>query len=76
MPDGVVSKSILERAEKRAMRYCIPPEQRLLPESFLSWVAFDGPISDMRNFEGEGDSSNDENLMASTVKCPKTSCNS
>ena len=37
--DGVVSKSILERAEKRALSldwYCIPPEKRLLPDSILS----------------------------------------
>lgn len=65
--DGVVSKSILERAEKRAMSldwYCVPPEQKIFPESTLSWVALDG-------FEGECDSSNGENLMALTAKCPK-----
>ena len=72
--NGVVSKSILERAEKRALNldwYCIPPEDRLLPDSIFSWVAFDEPISDMGTFEAEGDSSNDENIMASKVKHPK-----
>ena len=40
--DGVVSKSILEKAEKGAASvdwFSVPPEERLLDDSFLSWVA-------------------------------------
>ena len=40
--DGVVSKSILEKAEKGAANvdwFCIPPEERIVDDSILSWVA-------------------------------------
>ena len=40
--DGVVSKSILEKAEKGAANvdwFCIPPEKRIVDDSILSWVA-------------------------------------
>ena len=40
--DGVVSKSILEKAEKGAHSVdwlCLPPEEQLLPDSILLWVA-------------------------------------
>ena len=42
--DGIISKSILERAEERTKSlgwYCIVPEKRLLLDSILSWVLFD-----------------------------------
>ena len=42
--DGIISISILERAEEPAESldwYCIAPEKRLLPDSTLSWVLFD-----------------------------------
>ena len=40
--DGVVSKSILEKAEKGAVNVdwlCIPPEKRIVDDSILLWVA-------------------------------------
>ena len=40
--DGVVSKSILEKAEKGAANldwFCIAPEKRIVDDSILSWVA-------------------------------------
>jgi len=43
-------------------------EKRLLPDSILTWVAFD---DDFESFEDEDDCSNDENISASMVKCLK-----
>ena len=43
-------------------------EKRLLPDSILTWVAFD---DDLESFEDEDDCSNDENISASMVKCLK-----
>ena len=40
--DSVVSKSILEKAEKGAANvdwFCIPPEKRIVDDSILLWVA-------------------------------------
>jgi len=40
--DGVVSKSILEKAEKGAANvdwFCILPEKRIVDDLILSWVA-------------------------------------
>ena len=37
-----MSKSILEKAEKEAAnvdRFCIPPEERIVDDLILSWVA-------------------------------------
>lgn len=64
--DGVVSQSILERAGKHAVTlhwYCVPPEERLLHNTILYWVAFDD-TEFLGNFEVKDDSSNDENLFS------------
>lgn len=55
--DGVVSKSILKKAEKCAANmdwFCIPPENRIVDGSILSWVAgFDEAVSEFSEYEKE-----------------------
>ena len=55
--DGVVSKCIFEKAEKGAASvdwFCIPPENRIVDDSILSWVTgFDEAISEFSEYEKE-----------------------
>ena len=56
--DDVVSKSILEKAEKGAPNVDCLPEKRIVDDSILSWVAgFEGAVStEFFNYEKENSS--------------------
>ena len=62
--DSVVSKSILEKAEKGAANvdwFCIPPEKRIVDDSILLWVAgFEKAVS-TESFNYEKENSGIEN---------------